>query len=90
MVSVKDGLGQKFEVDSSNEACARFNVKPGDRVIENRLNEKGTVIGVAGVDGGKGEERLYFRFDSEPDCECPTVTCRDPQDTIAFTVLQRP
>lgn len=49
MLNVKTVFGEPFEVDTSNEVCAKFNLRHGARVIIIDSGIEGTFIGVAPI-----------------------------------------
>jgi hypothetical protein len=74
---------KSFEVDISDEACGKFGFKHGDRIVDNNNNEKGTIMGVAGMVCGEGKETLWYALD----CDGGRVSFSEPFEKGALTLL---
>ena len=73
--------GDSFEVDTSDEACGKFGFKHGDRIINNNLNEKGTIMGVAKSEYTK--QVLWYALD----CNNGKVSYSEPLGEGDLTLL---
>ena len=61
--------GKTLEVDISEEACARFGFKPGQRIHEPLYGMDGTVVGTAPMPlsspcQNQGDEMLWLEMDN--------------------------
>lgn len=57
--------GDMITVDISDDACAKFGYKHGDRIIyKSASNYPGKVIGVAPISNGE-QKALWFAFDED-------------------------
>jgi len=54
--------GYAIVVDTSDEVCRNFGFKHGDRILNNSLDEKGTIMGVATC-AYSGNKVLWYALD---------------------------